>query len=47
MHGKIYAQYRCERTTFKVLHDDANTWAYAGALKVKYLVNAVKLTRIL
>ena len=37
--------HRCERTTFKVLHDDANTWAYAGALKVKYLVNAVKYRR--
>jgi len=22
------------------LHDDANTWADAGPLKVKYLVNA-------
>ena len=24
-----------------VLHDDAKTWADAGSLKVKYLVNAV------
>ena len=24
-----------------VLHDDAKTWADAGTLKVKYLVNAV------
>ena len=29
------------------LHDDAKTWADAGALKVKYLVNADNFKRIL
>ena len=28
-----------------VLHDDAKTWADAGPLKIKYLVNAVNLRR--
>ncbi len=28
-----------------VLHADAKTWAYAGTLKVKYLVNAGNFKR--
>jgi len=30
-----------------VLHDDAKTWADAGSLKVKYLVNAGNFKRYL
>jgi hypothetical protein len=30
-----------------VLHDDAKSWADAGPLKVKYLVNAVNFKHIL
>ena len=54
--GKFYAcknqrtdQMRTIRTyNFQsVLHDDAKTWADAGTLKVKYLVNAVNFTHIL
>jgi len=39
MHGKINFQ--------SGLHDDAKTWADAGSLKVKYLVNAGHFKRYL
>ena len=39
-----YAMYRCEHVGdfLSALHDNFHTWADAGPLKVKYLVNAVK-----
>jgi len=47
LHGKIYAQFRCEHVTFSVLHADAKTWPDADTFQVKYLVNAVNFERIL
>ena len=51
--GKFYAcknQCTDQMRTYifkSILHDDAKTWANAGTLKVKYLVNAVNFICIL
>ena len=42
LHGKICGNFTWEQNFKSALHDNANTWADADPLKVKYLVNAGK-----